>query len=122
MAGTAFGVITGGPGTGKTTTVVKLLALLQSLALTGERPAALRIRLAAPTGKAAARLNESIAATVLELDLDHLAHGETVRRHIPVEVTTLHRACSAAAPTAGSSATMPATRWRSTCWWSTKPR
>ena len=58
-----FAVVTGGPGTGKTTTVVKLLALLQHLALAGAdgRVRPLRIRLAAPTGKAAARLNESIA-------------------------------------------------------------
>jgi exodeoxyribonuclease V alpha subunit len=67
-----FAVITGGPGTGKTTTVVKLLALLQTLALgAGQRP--LRIRLAAPTGKAAARLNESIAGQVSSLQLDGLA-------------------------------------------------
>nr|WP_297459022.1 exodeoxyribonuclease V subunit alpha [uncultured Halomonas sp.] len=70
-----FAVITGGPGTGKTTTVVKLLALLQSLALEKSpahvhRP--LRIRLAAPTGKAAARLNESIAGQVANLPLDDL--------------------------------------------------
>ncbi|EPC01651.1 hypothetical protein L861_15310, partial [Litchfieldella anticariensis FP35 = DSM 16096] len=66
-----FAVITGGPGTGKTTTVVKLLALLQTLALSeSERP--LRILLAAPTGKAAARLNESIAGQVENLELDQL--------------------------------------------------
>src|SRR5690554_5602952 len=57
-----FAVITGGPGTGKTTTVVNLLAALQAVA--GESPERAgrkyRIRLAAPTGKAAARLNESI--------------------------------------------------------------
>ncbi|MGJ7457797.1 exodeoxyribonuclease V subunit alpha [Halomonas sp. RA08-2] len=67
-----FAVITGGPGTGKTTTVVKLLALLQTLAL-GEGRRALRIRLAAPTGKAAARLNESIAGQVSSLDLTALS-------------------------------------------------
>lgn len=54
-----FSMITGGPGTGKTYTVVRLLALLQALH-TGAQP--LRIRLAAPTGKAAARMTESIAA------------------------------------------------------------
>jgi exodeoxyribonuclease V alpha subunit len=42
----AFSIITGGPGTGKTTTVVRLLALLQSPAV--ERVNRLRIRLAAP--------------------------------------------------------------------------
>ena len=49
-----FSVITGGPGTGKTTTVTRLLA-----ALISQQPN-LRIALAAPTGKAAARLVESI--------------------------------------------------------------
>jgi exodeoxyribonuclease V alpha subunit len=77
-----FAVITGGPGTGKTTTVVRLLALLQ--AQTPER--ALRMRLAAPTGKAAARLNESIANQV-----DGLPVAESLKAAIPVEVTTLHR-------------------------------
>ncbi|KAF1019939.1 MAG: RecBCD enzyme subunit RecD [Paracidovorax wautersii] len=95
MAVSAFGVVTGGPGTGKTTTVVKLLALLQSLALQGDGQGqggrALRIRLAAPTGKAAARLNESIAGAVHTLALDGLPGGEAVREHIPREVTTLHR-------------------------------
>ncbi|MFZ4534899.1 exodeoxyribonuclease V subunit alpha [Propionivibrio sp.] len=95
-ARSAFSIITGGPGTGKTTTVVKLLALLQALALAaaplGDRPARpLRIRLAAPTGKAAARLNESIASAVAKLPLDSLTKGDLVRAAIPVKVTTLHR-------------------------------
>lgn len=59
-----FSVITGGPGTGKTTTVVNLLAALQSMACESAETAGanpyLRIRLSAPTGKAAARLSESI--------------------------------------------------------------
>lgn len=78
----AFSVISGGPGTGKTTTVVRLLGLLQGLALSGERK--LRIRLAAPTGKAAARLTESIGDAVDQLP-------EDVRKEVPTEVTTLHR-------------------------------
>jgi len=81
----AFGVITGGPGTGKTTTVVRLLGLLQTLQLRGHAQP-LRIRLAAPTGKAAARLNASIAAQLARLDVD-----EAVRTAIPAEVVTLHR-------------------------------
>ncbi|WLI72687.1 exodeoxyribonuclease V subunit alpha [Halomonas alkalicola] len=96
-----FAVITGGPGTGKTTTVVKLLALLQTLAL-GEGRRALRIRLAAPTGKAAARLNESIAGQVAGLSLDGLSDlwepdlsgdcsASKLRSAIPTDVTTLHR-------------------------------
>jgi exodeoxyribonuclease V alpha subunit len=90
-ARSAFSIVTGGPGTGKTTTVVKLLALLQSLALSGEDGKPLRIRLAAPTGKAAARLNESIANAVERLPLDGFSNGETIRAAIPVAVTTLHR-------------------------------
>ncbi|MBK5964669.1 exodeoxyribonuclease V subunit alpha [Thiocystis minor] len=86
----AFAIVTGGPGTGKTTTVVRLLALLQGLAIGRGQPP-LRIRLAAPTGKAAARLNESIAARVADLPLDAVPNGEQVRREIPTEVTTLHR-------------------------------
>lgn len=86
----AFSIVTGGPGTGKTTTVVKLLAVLQSLALdAGGRP--LRIRLAAPTGKAAARLNESIAGAVQRLPLHGLRDPEAVRAAIPSAVSTLHR-------------------------------
>jgi exodeoxyribonuclease V alpha subunit len=92
-----FSVITGGPGTGKTTTVVRLLALLQALALGAPEGRALRIRLAAPTGKAAARLNESIAGQVANLSLSKLASSgdgidlTTLRDTIPTEVTTLHR-------------------------------
>lgn len=81
----AFSVITGGPGTGKTTTVVRLLGLLQTLQLR-EHDAPLRIRLAAPTGKAAARLNASIARQIALLDVQ-----EHVRAAIPLEVETLHR-------------------------------
>lgn len=94
-ARSGFAIVTGGPGTGKTTTVVRLLALLQGLAMraaTAETPPRpLRIRLAAPTGKAAARLNESIAGAVASLPLAGLAGGEAVREHIPRKVTTLHR-------------------------------
>ncbi len=91
-ARSAFSIVTGGPGTGKTTTVVKLLALLQSQALArADDPRPLHIRLAAPTGKAAARLNESIAGAVAKLPLDAFAQAEAVRAAIPVAVTTLHR-------------------------------
>jgi exodeoxyribonuclease V alpha subunit len=51
-------VITGGPGTGKTYTVARLLAML--FALAGTDAGSRRIALAAPTGKAAARLKQSI--------------------------------------------------------------
>ncbi|NOG31437.1 exodeoxyribonuclease V subunit alpha [Halomonas sp. TBZ9] len=98
-----FGIITGGPGTGKTTTVVRLLALLQTLQLAQTPDQPLRIRLAAPTGKAAARLNESIAGQVSSLPLaqleklltngvisvDQASNQSPIA--IPTEVTTLHR-------------------------------
>ncbi|MDR2297023.1 MAG: exodeoxyribonuclease V subunit alpha [Comamonas sp.] len=57
-------VITGGPGTGKTYTAARLLALLFA---TAPDAAQLRVALAAPTGKAAARLKQSIDFSLLEL-------------------------------------------------------
>ncbi len=75
-----FTVVSGGPGTGKTTTVVRMLALL-----TAERPE-LAVRLAAPTGKAAARLGDSIRQQSAALDVD-----EAIKARIPTEVATLHR-------------------------------
>ncbi|HEV7725831.1 MAG TPA: exodeoxyribonuclease V subunit alpha [Modestobacter sp.] len=67
-AGRWVSVLTGGPGTGKTHTVARLLRLLQA-----QPGPPLRIALAAPTGKAAARLQESVqeqaAAVGLPLDL-----------------------------------------------------
>lgn len=77
-----FCVISGGPGTGKTSTVVKILALLLEQAK-GET---LRIALAAPTGKSATRLKESIRNMKAAL-----ACSEEVKRQIPEDVTTLHR-------------------------------
>lgn len=77
-----FSVISGGPGTGKTSTVVKILALLLEQA--GGAP--LHIALAAPTGKAAARLQESIAAARQMLPV-----GDGVRQKIPDQVSTIHR-------------------------------
>lgn len=79
-----FSVITGGPGTGKTTSVVRLLGLLQTPAVESGKP--LRIRLAAPTGKAAARLSESIGKEVRVLPV-----SDAVRAEIPTDVSTLHR-------------------------------
>lgn len=75
-------IISGGPGTGKTTTVAKLLAALVQLA-DGER---LRIQLAAPTGKAAARLTESLGSASRQLDLT-----PEQRALFPTEAATLHR-------------------------------
>ena len=63
----AVTVLTGGPGTGKTTTVARLLALLAEMAARSGTTR-LRIAMAAPTGKAAARLSEAVAAEVDKLD------------------------------------------------------
>jgi exodeoxyribonuclease V alpha subunit len=79
-------VISGGPGTGKTRTVTSILALL--LAQAGKRP--LRIELAAPTGKAAARMSESIARQKKDKKFP-LEVTEAIRRQIPEETQTLHR-------------------------------
>ncbi|QQX82220.1 exodeoxyribonuclease V subunit alpha [Shewanella sp. KX20019] len=81
-------VITGGPGTGKTTTVTKLLYLLTS-------QTELTIRLVAPTGKAAARLSESIKASKQRLanELQYLPAEDIALSmgRIPEDAATLHR-------------------------------
>jgi exodeoxyribonuclease V alpha subunit len=80
----ALTVLTGGPGTGKTTTVARLLALLAEQAELDGKPR-LRIALAAPTGKAAARLLEAV-----QLEVDALAPAD--RERLPaLAATTLHR-------------------------------
>ncbi|EKO3565085.1 exodeoxyribonuclease V subunit alpha [Vibrio metschnikovii] len=79
-----FAVISGGPGTGKTTTVTKLLAALIAQAQqNGSMPS---IKLVAPTGKAAARLTESIGKAVAELAVE-----PALKAAIPSESSTLHR-------------------------------
>jgi exodeoxyribonuclease V alpha subunit len=80
-------VITGGPGTGKTTTVVRLLALLVDQAQRGGRE--LRVALAAPTGKAAARMAEAIRAGKGAMAVRALDPA-TISR-IPEAASTLHR-------------------------------
>ncbi len=75
-------VLTGGPGTGKTTTVARLLALFAGQADAG---AGLRIALAAPTGKAAARLQEAV-----EIEIDKLDAADR-QRISGLHATTLHR-------------------------------
>ena len=75
-------VISGGPGTGKTTTVVRLLAALLEQP-GGER---LAIGLAAPTGKAAARMAEAIRNAKAELPV-----SDAVKQALPDEARTLHR-------------------------------
>jgi exodeoxyribonuclease V alpha subunit len=75
-----FSVISGGPGSGKTSTIVRILAVL--LALNPE----CRIALAAPTGKAAARMMVSIRQRV-----DQIGLGNSTKITMPGEATTIHR-------------------------------
>lgn len=84
-----FIIITGGPGTGKTTTVVKILAILQTLNF--EQP--LQIALAAPTGKAAMRLQESITQSKAALNC-----AAKIKAMLPENVTTIHRLLGAKPP------------------------
>lgn len=77
----SLSVICGGPGTGKTWTALRVLALLRQLA---NRP--LRIAMAAPTGKAAQRLGESVQAGLANLPL-----SDDERADLSVAATTLHR-------------------------------
>ena len=75
-------LITGGPGTGKTTTVVRLLALLQRAS--HDQHNTLRIHLAAPTGKAASRLSASIQSALASLP-------QGWAKGIPTQAVTLHQ-------------------------------
>ncbi len=91
-----FTIISGGPGTGKTTTVIRLLLLLLAL-----DPKLRRIALCAPTGKAAARMAESIVHQLTAPDgtltsavaqLTALCgREEDVLGLIPQQAQTLHR-------------------------------
>ncbi len=72
-------VIAGGPGTGKTTTIARLVAVLRR-----QRPE-LRVALAAPTGKAAARLEEAVRSAAGQLSETDLASLATL------SASTLHR-------------------------------
>ena len=77
-----FCVITGGPGTGKTHTVAKILALL----IEQGDGAPIDIMLAAPTGKAAAKLGESLKSARGSLNC-----SPAVRDRLPIEARTIHR-------------------------------
>ncbi len=83
-----FSVITGGPGTGKTTTVIRLLAILIHQYQTHFKRQPI-IKLAAPTGKAAMRLTESINGAKNDLSV-----SESIKQHIPRQASTLHRLLS----------------------------
>ncbi len=77
-----FCVISGGPGTGKTTTIVRILALI----LEQTKSSNLRIALSAPTGKAAAKLQEAIKRGKKKLNCP-----VEIKEAIPEEASTLHR-------------------------------
>ncbi len=75
-----FTVISGGPGTGKTTTVARILALFL------EQDPSSRISLAAPTGKAAARLQDALLGARNSLQMD-----PGVLQYFPEKTSTIHR-------------------------------
>lgn len=74
-----FTIITGGPGTGKTTTVAKILAILFSM------EPGLKVALAAPTGKAGARMAESLMHTSID------AGSDISERFASLQPATIHR-------------------------------
>lgn len=77
-----FCLISGGPGTGKTTAIAKILALLIEV----ESGKKLKIYLCAPTGKAAAKLSESIRNTKKNIDC-----SDEIKKLIPENAYTIHR-------------------------------
>lgn len=82
----SFSLITGGPGTGKTSTVVKIIALLFERARAADS-AVPTIQLLAPTGKAAARVMESVNVAWGQIDMPEQLKSE----HLP-RAATIHRA------------------------------
>jgi exodeoxyribonuclease V alpha subunit len=77
-----FCLVSGGPGTGKSTLIARIIALI----LEQRKGSAMRIAIAAPTGKAAARLQEAIQNGKETLPIE--AH---IKEAIPTEASTLHR-------------------------------
>jgi exodeoxyribonuclease V alpha subunit len=75
-----FCVVSGGPGSGKTSTVIRILAVLTAL------DPNIRIALVAPTGKAAARMMDSISQRIGHIDMD-----PAVRDALPTTAGTIHR-------------------------------
>ena len=81
-------LITGGPGTGKTSTIARLLLLLIAQADANGRE--LRIALAAPTGRAADRMSESLHAAVANLQAASALQPKWLAA-LPQQASTLHR-------------------------------
>jgi exodeoxyribonuclease V alpha subunit len=80
-------VVAGGPGTGKTTTVARIVALLYEQAAAAGAGAPPLIALAAPTGKAAARLQEAVHAEATRIDV-----APAIREQLlELSASTLHR-------------------------------
>ncbi|MBS0217089.1 MAG: exodeoxyribonuclease V subunit alpha [Proteobacteria bacterium] len=84
----ALVLITGGPGTGKTTTIARLLVLriAQAIATGKQTP---RIALAAPTGRAAERMSESLRRAARQLETSGIAVD--LLAALPASASTLHR-------------------------------
>jgi exodeoxyribonuclease V alpha subunit len=79
-------VVAGGPGTGKTTTIARILAALDEVALAAQEPRPL-VALAAPTGKAAARLAEAV-----QWEAGRMPVSPAVRERLAaMEASTVHR-------------------------------
>jgi exodeoxyribonuclease V alpha subunit len=81
-------LLTGGPGTGKTTTVARVLVLAVEAAQ--RRDETLRVALAAPTGKAAARLSEALRESYAHLQSKGRIDA-ALREILPSAASTLHR-------------------------------
>jgi len=75
-----FCVVSGGPGSGKTSTVIRILAVLTAL------DPNIRIALVAPTGKAAARMMDSISQRIDQINMD-----AAIRDALPATASTIHR-------------------------------
>lgn len=89
-----FSIVTGGPGTGKTTTALRILALLQEIAWL-QTDQFLHIALVAPTGKAAMRLQEAIGIGKNSQPFQYVS--EKIKQAIPEQVSTIHRLLGAQA-------------------------
>lgn len=80
-----LGVIVGGPGTGKTRTVARLLAAALVV------DPGLQLALCAPTGKAAARMTDAVRGAVADLEREGSVDAEVLERLRGAEATTIHR-------------------------------